>query len=185
VSQVINWLRSSELQNIVYTVSDGMPDLGKALVDTWYTDHGESLGFYNSFRVRTPRKFPDIFKKMSDLGHGRQYDLELIPIDSQGPKVNYVPRILTYFTTVDVENIEIVDPRSFAIQIAQKMETEYEEPIVIVRFQVKIAANGTKVLNDRDLIVFVDTTGDLRGGYYLHKADALTTSEDIISKFAN
>jgi hypothetical protein len=56
---------------------------------------------------------------------------------------------------------------------------------VIVRFQVKIAANGTKVLNDRDLIVFVDTTGDLRGGYYLHKADALTTSEDIISKFAN
>ena len=65
------------------------------------------------------------------------------------------------------------------------METEYEEPIVIVRFQVKIAANGTKVLNDRDLIVFVDTTGDLRGGYYLHKADALTTSEDIISKFAN
>jgi|SaaInlV_165m_DNA_1040744.scaffolds.fasta_scaffold86249_1 hypothetical protein len=177
MSQIINWFRSSELQNIVYTVSDGMSALGKALVDTWYGNHGESLGFYIS-----PRKFEGIFQKMSDLGHGRQYDLELIPIKSQA---NYVPRIIAYFTTVNVENIEMVDSRSFAIQIAQKMETEYDRPIVIVRFQVKTAIGATKVLNDRDLIVFVDPSGDLRGGYYLHKADALTTSEDIISKFVN
>ena len=188
MSQIINWIRSggnnsSTAQTLVYTVADGDAQLGESLLAAWSSKWSGSKMpddqfdyIYNNF------SFAEQYDKGFSLSSIYGYDMK--PLEDE---IN--SRLYQYFTTmIETATLEIIDPKTFAVRVATEMAKVYGkqlDEIVLLRVTPYFhpdEAGG--FLENKELIIFLDQTGDLRGGYYIDsfKPD-LTTPEDFISNF--
>jgi len=185
MSQIINWIRSGgNAQTLVYTLADGDTELGESLLAAWSSKWSGSLGFsgdqfdyiHNNF------SFEEQYDMKFNLGSIYGYDMK--PLEDE---IN--SRLYQYFTTmIETATLEIIDPKTFALRVATEMAKEYgkhADEIVLLRVTPYFRENEAgSFLENKELIIFLDQSGDLRGGYYIDsfKPD-LTTPEDFISNF--
>ena len=188
MSQIINWIRkgnASTAQTIVYTLADGDSELGESLLAAWSSKwSGPQVPddqfdyIYNNFSLA------EQYDKGFSLSSVYGYDMK--PLEDE---IN--SRLYQYFTTmIETATLEIDDPKNFAVMVATEMAKEYGkqlDEIILLRVTPYFHVNEAgSFLENKELIIFLDQSGDLRGGYYIDsfKPD-LTTPEDFISNFVN
>lgn len=190
MSQIINWIRSggnnsSTAQTIVYTLADGDSELGESLLAAWSSKWSGSKRpedqfdyIYNNF------SFEEQYDKLTNLASIYGYDMK--PLEDE---IN--SRLYQYFTTTkETATLEIIDPKTFAVRVATEVAKEYGkmlDEIVLLRVRPYFHVNEAgSFLENKELIIFVDQSGDLRGGYYIDSVKPdLTTPEDFISNFVH
>ena len=194
MSQVINWIRSGNnalnAQTIIYTLADGDSELGKSLLAAWSSKWSGSKMpddqfdyIYNNF------SFEEQYDKLINLGS--IYDHDMKPLEDETNS-----RLYQYFTTmIETATLKIINPKTFAVKVATEMAKEYGkqlDEIVLLRVTPYFHDNWKKnygseagsFLENKELIIFLDQSGDLRGGYYIDSVDRnLITPEDFISNF--
>ena len=188
MSQIINWLRSSNASNaqtIVYTLADGDSELGESLLAAWSSKwsgpqkpEDQFNYIYNNF------SFAEQYDKLTNLASIYGYDMK--PLEDE---IN--PRLYQYFTTMrETATLKIIDPKTFAVRVATEVAKEYGkqlDEIVLLRVIPYFHVNEVgSFLETKELIIFLDQSGDLRGGYYIDSVEPdLITPEDFISNFVH
>jgi hypothetical protein len=161
--------------------------LGESLLNAW---------FNAQFNMDTP---DDGFEHIdNNLSYGEQYDTlidleNLFPVDMK-PLENKTLDIIFQFFSIQKETVTlpISDPRAFAIKMATEVArvySQHNDRIILLRVKPYFDPNlpRAEFLRSKELIFFIDDSGDLRGGYYLEPVPDLdlTSVDDFISNFPN
>ena len=185
MSQIINWIRSAgnNAQTIVYTLADGDSELGKSLLAAWSSKWSGSQMPDDQFDyIYHNFSFEQQYDKLINLASIYGYDMK--PLEDE---IN--SRLYQYFTTMkETATLEISDPKTFAVRVATEVAEEYGkqlDEIVLLRVRPYFHVNEAgSFLENKELIIFLDQSGDLRGGYYIDSVELnLITPEDFISNF--